>query len=135
MLFLYLVYALHFAIASCFYYNFPIYSIIEATRPEPTVRPPSRIRSGKPRVAKGVFSGFFVIIFSESIDFLYIFKIFVANLQPQNKLLLPALHSFLPLVRPTANYCEFTANYMFSEYVNAGSCLLPFIFIAPISNK
>ena len=56
------------------------YSIILATRPEPTVLPPSRIRLGEPCVTGGIFSGFSVIIFSENIDFLCSFKIFVANL-------------------------------------------------------
>ncbi len=51
-----------------------------ATRPEPTVLPPSRIRSEKPCVANGVFSGVSVIIFSEIADFLCGFKIFVVNL-------------------------------------------------------
>lgn len=49
-------------------------------RPEPTVLPPSRIRLREPYVADGVFSGFSVIIFSENIDFLCGFRIFVANL-------------------------------------------------------
>lgn len=54
--------------------------MIVATRPDPTVRPPSRIRLGEPCVTDGVFSSFSVIIFSKNIDFLCIFRIFVANL-------------------------------------------------------
>ena len=58
---------------------FTNYSIIVATRPEPTVLPPSRIRLGEPCVTNGAFSGFSTIIFSESIVFLCSFKIFVAK--------------------------------------------------------
>lgn len=54
--------------------------MIVATLPEPTVLPPSRIRLGEPWVTDGVFSGFSVIIFSQNIDFLCVFRIFVANL-------------------------------------------------------
>ena len=60
------------------------YSMIVATRFEPTVLPPSRIRLGEPYVANGVFSGFSVILFSKNINFLCVFKIFVAILQPKN---------------------------------------------------
>ena len=63
---------------------FTDYSMIVATRPDPTVLPPSRIRLGEPCVANGLFSGFSVIIFSENIDFLCSFKIFVAILQPRH---------------------------------------------------
>ena len=58
---------------------FTDYSIIVATRPDPTVLPPSRIRLREYCLANGVFSGFFVIIFSENIVFLCIFKVFVAT--------------------------------------------------------
>lgn len=54
--------------------------MIVATRPDPTVRPPSRIRLEEPYVADGVFSRFSVIIFFEIDDFLCVFKFFVANL-------------------------------------------------------
>lgn len=54
--------------------------MIVATRPEPTVRPPSRIRLGEPHMTDDVLSGFSIVIFSEIICFLCGFKIFVANL-------------------------------------------------------
>lgn len=53
--------------------------MIVATLPAPTVLPPSRIRLGELCLTDGVFSEFSVIIFSESIDFLCSFKIFVAK--------------------------------------------------------
>lgn len=59
---------------------FTDYSIIVATRPDPTVRPPSRIRFEESCVVMGVFSEFSVIIFSENIVFLCSFRIFVAIL-------------------------------------------------------
>ena len=57
-----------------------IYSMIVATRPEPTVLPTLQIRLEEPCVTDGMFSRVSVIIFSENIDFLYSFKFFVANL-------------------------------------------------------
>ena len=56
------------------------YSMIVATRPEPTVLPPSRIKVEEPYLANGVFSVFSVITFSEIVNFLCVFRIFVANL-------------------------------------------------------
>ena len=53
--------------------------MIVATLPEPTVRPPSRIRLGDSCVANGVFYKFSVIKLSDNIDFLSVFRIFAAK--------------------------------------------------------
>lgn len=52
------------------YDDFINYSMIVATRPDPTVLPPLRIRLGEPCLANSVFWGFSVVRFSEKIDFL-----------------------------------------------------------------
>ncbi len=57
------------------------HSMTAATRPDPAVRLPSRIRLGEPWGDRWCVFGFFVIIFFENTDFLCVFIIFVATIK------------------------------------------------------